>query len=90
MNTEAKYLLLRHAFDVLQCVRVEFKTDALNARSRTALVRIGAREEGILRRHMITHDGRFRDSVYYSIVDHEWPSVRRLLEAKGARYVSTA
>jgi RimJ/RimL family protein N-acetyltransferase len=90
VNTETKYLLLRYAFEVLHCVRVEFKTDALNARSRAALTRIGAEEEGILRRHMVTHDGRFRDTVYYSIVDHEWPSVRKLLEARGAKHVSTA
>jgi N-acetyltransferase len=81
LNTEAKYLQLRHAFDVLQCVRVEFKTDALNTASRAALRRLGAREEGTLRRHMITADGRSRDTVYYSVLDEEWPDVRGRLRA---------
>jgi RimJ/RimL family protein N-acetyltransferase len=81
-NTEAKYLLLRHAFETLGCIRVEFKTDVLNERSRTALLRIGAKEEGILRSHMITESGRVRDSVYFSILDREWPVVKSTLEAK--------
>ena len=68
-NTEAKYLLLRHAFETLGCIRVELKTDALNERSRAAIRRIGAREEGTLRSHMITASGRIRDTVYYSILD---------------------
>jgi|ERR1041384_5856606 RimJ/RimL family protein N-acetyltransferase len=80
INTEAKYLLLRHAFEALDCVRVEFKTDRLNERSRTALKRIGAKEEGIFRRHMLTDDGRWRDTVYYSILAEEWPGVRDALE----------
>ena len=79
VNTEAKFLLLRTAFETLGCVRVEFKTDALNLQSRKALRRIGATEEGILRSHMATHDGRFRDTVYYSIVASEWPNVRQRL-----------
>ena len=79
-NTEAKYLMLRHAFDVLGCIRVELKTDALNQQSRAAILRIGAVEEGILRAHMITASGRLRDSVYYSILDREWPAVRERLE----------
>ncbi|HJR65519.1 MAG TPA: GNAT family protein [Gemmatimonadaceae bacterium] len=81
-NTEAKYLMLWHAFDVLGCIRVELKTDALNQQSRAAIVRIGAREEGILRAHMITATGRVRDSVMYSILDHEWPVVRTRLEER--------
>lgn len=80
VNTESKYLLLRHAFEVLGCIRVEFKTDVLNERSRRALLRIGAREEGVLRKHIILPDGRIRDTVYYSIVWPEWPAVRERLE----------
>src|SRR6266849_5214648 len=82
MNTEAKYLLLKHAFETLGCMRVELKTDSLNERSRAAILRIGAREEGIFRNHMITASGRIRHSVYYSIIDSEWPAVRAKLEAK--------
>ncbi|HJU67922.1 MAG TPA: GNAT family protein [Gemmatimonadaceae bacterium] len=86
-NTEAKYLMLTHAFDVLGCIRVELKTDALNAKSRAAILRIGAVEEGILRAHMVTASGRIRDSVMYSILSREWPDVRARLEEKlrGAR-----
>jgi RimJ/RimL family protein N-acetyltransferase len=81
VNTEAKYLMLRHAFEVWSCIRVELKTDALNEKSRNAILRIGATFEGILRQHMITSTGRLRDTAYYSILDSEWPSVReRLLE----------
>ena len=79
-NSEAKYLMLRHAFETLGCVRVEFKTDSLNERSRAALLRIGAKEEGILRNHMITSSGRLRHSVYYSIIGSEWPAVKAHLE----------
>ena len=82
VNTEAKYLMLKHAFEVWGCFRVEFKTDVINEKSRNALKRIGAKEEGILRRHQITATGRVRDSVYYSILDLEWPGVRRELEVK--------
>jgi RimJ/RimL family protein N-acetyltransferase len=82
VNTEAKVLLLRHAFQVLACERVEFKTDALNAQSRAALRRLGAVEEGVLRRHMRTSTGRLRDTVYFSILKAEWPAVRATLEAK--------
>jgi RimJ/RimL family protein N-acetyltransferase len=81
-NTEAKYLLLAHAFETLGCIRVEFKTDSLNERSRAALLRIGAIEEGTLRNHMIMPDGRLRHSVYYSIIASEWPEVKARLEAK--------
>ena len=81
VNTEAKYLMLRHAFEVWECIRVELKTDALNHKSRNAILRIGAREEGTLRRHVITHTGRVRDTVYFSILDGEWPAVKaRLME----------
>lgn len=80
VNTEAKYLMLRHAFEVMRCQRVEFKTNALNARSRAAILRLGAVEEGTLRKHMLNADGTSRDSVYFSIVDDEWPSVRARLE----------
>ncbi len=84
-NTEAKYLMLRHAFETLGCLRVELKTDALNARSRAAIARIGAREEGTLRRHMLTASGRVRDTVYYSVVDEEWPAVKAELERRLSR-----
>ena len=82
VNTEAKYLMLRHAFEVLGCIRVEFKTDSINERSRNALLRIGAKEEGTLRNHMIVHDGRYRHTVYFSVIDSEWPDVKANLEAK--------
>jgi len=82
VNTEAKYLMLRHAFEVWQCFRVELKTDALNQKSRNAILRIGAKEEGTLRRHVVTWTGRVRDSVYFSILDGEWPEVKAQLEAK--------
>ena len=82
VNTEAKYLMLRHAFEVWKCIRVELKTDALNEKSRNAILRIGAKEEGTLRRHLITHTGRVRDTVYFSILDHEWPDVKAKLEAR--------
>lgn len=85
VNTEAKYLMLHHAFEVWGCVRVEFKTDVLNTRSRNAILRLGAREEGILRRHIVTWTGRIRDSVYFSILDSEWPQVKDGLEAKLGR-----
>jgi len=78
-NTEAKYLLLAHAFEVLGLNRVEFKTDVLNERSRKAILRLGALEEGVLRRHMVMRDGRVRDSVYYSIIAEEWPQVKENL-----------
>lgn len=82
VNTEAKYLMLRHAFEVWQSFRVELKTDALNRKSRNAILRIGAKEEGKLRRHVITWTGRVRDSVYFSILDSEWPEVKAGLEEK--------
>jgi N-acetyltransferase len=82
VNTEAKYLMLRHAFEVWGCIRVELKTDALNQRSRNAILRLGAKEEGTLRKHMIAWDGRQRDSIYFSILDSEWPQVKARLEEK--------
>jgi RimJ/RimL family protein N-acetyltransferase len=82
VNTEAKYLMLRHAFEVLRCIRVELKTDALNVRSRRAIARIGAKEEGTLRNHMIAPGGRIRDSVFFSVIDSEWPQVKARLEER--------
>ena len=81
-NAEAKLLLLRHAFETLGCMRVEFKTDALNERSRAALEALPARLEGIFRKHMLVRDGAVRDSAYYAITDDEWPAVRANLERR--------
>ena len=81
-NTEAKLLMLSHAFDRMDCIRVEFRVNALNTPSRQAVARIGAREEGTLRHHMILPDGRTIDWVYYSILREEWPEVRARLEEK--------
>lgn len=89
VNTEAKYLMLRHAFEVWKCMRVELKTDALNQRSRNAILRIGAKEEGTLRKHLITWTGRVRDTVYFSILDTEWPEVKESLERRLAKQFST-
>jgi RimJ/RimL family protein N-acetyltransferase len=85
INTEAKYLMLRHAFETWNCLRAELKTDALNQRSRQAILRLGAKQEGTLRKHIICWDGRQRDSVYFSILDTEWPEVKLSLEQKLAR-----
>lgn len=82
VNTEAKLLMLEHAFETWRCLRVEFKTDALNTRSRAAILRLGAKEEGTFRNHMITETGRVRHSVYYSIIDTEWPEVKTRLQQK--------
>jgi RimJ/RimL family protein N-acetyltransferase len=82
VNTEAKLLMLNHAFGRLGCNRVEFKTDSLNTQSRNALLGIGAVEEGTLRDHMVTESGRLRHSVYFSIIAPEWPAVRRRLEER--------
>src|SRR5262245_22319797 len=79
VNTEAKYLMLRHAFETWECIRVELKTNLLNRRSRNAMLRIGAVEEGILRSHAINDNGTVRDTVYYSILASEWPAVRERL-----------
>jgi RimJ/RimL family protein N-acetyltransferase len=80
VNTEAKYLMLRHAFETLGCERVEFRAHALNERSRNAMERIGAKFEGTLRRHMVRETGEWRDTVYYSILADEWPAVKARLE----------
>lgn len=93
LNTEAKYLMLRHAFEVWGCIRVELKTDVLNEQSRAAMRRIGATEEGVFRKHIICASGRIRDSVYYSVVDDDWPRVKRWLEdrlAMGAAPVTSS
>ena len=82
VNTEAKLLMLTHAFETWKCIRVKLKTDALNEKSRKAITRIGGKEEGILRNHMITESGRFRDSVFFSIIDVEWETVKRNLSHK--------
>jgi RimJ/RimL family protein N-acetyltransferase len=79
VNTECKYLLLRHAFETLNCIRVQFKTDRRNERSRRAIERIGGQFEGILRQHMVLPDGSYRDSAFYSIIDAEWPAVKAKL-----------
>jgi N-acetyltransferase len=86
-NTEAKYLMLRHAFEKFGCIRVELKTDSLNQRSREAILRLGAKEEGTLRNHMLTWTGRIRHTVYFSIIDSEWPEVKARLEGLMARKV---
>ncbi len=82
INTEAKLLMLTHAFEVWRCIRVELKTDVLNDRSRNAILRLGAKEEGVFRNHVICDTGRFRDSIYFSIIDTEWDAVKGNLKAK--------
>ncbi len=81
VNSEAKYLMLRQAFEVWDCVRVELKTDVLNSKSREAMRRLGATEEGVFRKHMLAYGGRFRDSICFSILDTEWPAVKQKLES---------
>ncbi len=88
VNTEAKYLMLRHAFEAVACVRVQLTTDVLNARSRAAILRLGAKEEGVIRHERIMLDGRKRDSVRFSIVDTEWPAVRANLQDRLANPAS--
>lgn len=85
VNTECKYLLLRHAFETLGCIRVQLKTDSRNERSQRAIERIGAVKEGVLRNHMILPDGHYRHSVFYSILDTEWMDVKRRLEVMMTR-----
>jgi RimJ/RimL family protein N-acetyltransferase len=80
VNTEAKWLLLRHAFEALGALRVEFKTDARNLRSQTAIARLGASREGVFRKHMLVQNDFVRDSVYYSIIAEEWPGIRERLQ----------
>ncbi len=82
INTEAKLLMLQHAFESVGCNRVEFKTDALNEQSRTAILRLGAKEEGVFRKHIVTASGRLRDTVCYSITNDEWPTVKADLMQK--------
>ena len=79
MNSEAKYLMLMHAFEVWNCARVELKTDVLNTKSRNAMLRMGATEEGALRKHVLAYNGRWRDTIYYSVIDTEWPEVKARL-----------
>ena len=86
VNTEAKYLMLRHAFETWHCNRVELKTDSLNTRSRNAILRLGATEEGTFRNHIITASGRLRHSVYFSIINTEWPAIRERLQALSITY----
>ncbi len=86
VNTECKYLLMSHAFETLKCIRVQLKTDKRNERSQKAIERLGAKKEGILRNHMILPDGRYRDSVFYSILDTEWADVKKNLEEMMAKY----
>jgi RimJ/RimL family protein N-acetyltransferase len=80
VNTEAKYLMLAYAFETLNCVRVQLTTDELNEKSRAAILRIGAKQEGVVRHERIMPDGRKRNSVRFSIIDDEWPQVRLRLE----------
>ena len=82
VNPECKLLLMRHAFEQLQYVRVEYKTDVRNTRSRAAILKLGAKQEGIFRKHMIMPGGRVRDSVYFSVIDEEWPAVKASLERR--------
>jgi len=85
VNTECKYLMLQHAFERLECIRVQLKTDLRNERSQKAIERIGAVKEGVLRNHLILPDGHIRHSVFYSILDTEWPEVKKRLEEMMAR-----
>ncbi|HSK89189.1 MAG TPA: GNAT family protein [Anaerolineales bacterium] len=85
VNTACKYLLLHHAFETLGCIRVQLKTDLRNERSQRAIERIGAVKEGVLRNHMILPDGRYRHSVFYSILDTEWPAAKKRLEEMMSR-----
>ncbi len=82
VNTECKYLLLKHAFETLDCIAVEFRTHWHNVRSRAAIARLGAKQDGILRNHQIDHNGIIRDTVVFSILDHEWETVKYSLEHK--------
>ena len=90
VNTEAKFLMLSFAFEKLGCVRVQFTTDEINDKSRNALLHLGAKQEGIVRHERIMPDGRKRNSVRFSIIDDEWPSVRQTLEKRLNRVVDTS
>ncbi len=85
VNTEAKFLMLHHAFETWHCIRVEIKTDQLNENSQRAIERLGAQREGIFRHHMIVEGGRLRNTVYYSIIDDEWPQVKARLQERLAQ-----
>lgn len=89
VNTEAKFLMLRHAFEELRCVRVQLTTDEINAKSRAAILRLGAKQEGVVRNERIMPDGRKRNSVRFSIIDDEWPQVKAQLEERLAGGVGT-
>ena len=82
VNTEAKLLMLEHAFERWKCIRVALITDVLNEKSRAAILRLGAKQEGILRNHLIMPDGRYRDSVFFSIIESEWPEIKARLKSK--------
>ncbi len=82
VNTETKYLMLEHAFDVLRCVRVQLQTDEINKRSRAAILRLGAKEEGVIRNERIMPDGRKRNSIRFSIIDEEWPAIKSALAVR--------
>lgn len=84
-NSEAKYLMLRHAFEEWGCARVELKTDVLNEKSRNAMLRMGAVEEGTLRKHVLAYNDRWRDTIYYRVLDTELPDVKNTLEVYLAR-----
>jgi RimJ/RimL family protein N-acetyltransferase len=84
-NTEAKLLMLSHAFEKWECARVELKTDVLNQKSRNAMLRMGAKEEGILRKHVLAYNDRWRDTIYYSVLDSEWAEVKSFLSRSLAR-----
>ena len=86
VNTECKYLLMTHAFETLHVIRVQLKTDLINDRSQRAIERLGAKKEGVLRNHMILPDGRIRDSVFYSVLNTEWPDVKKNLEIMLGKY----
>jgi RimJ/RimL family protein N-acetyltransferase len=87
VNTESKLLLLTHAFEHWRCIRVALVTDILNQQSQRAILRLGAKQEGILRNHMLMPDGRYRDSVLFSIIESEWPEVKARLTARVAQAV---
>ena len=82
INTEAKFLMLRHAFEIWNCIRVELKTDVLNEKSRNAILRIGAKQEGIFRHPVVCETGRIRDTIYFSVLDSEWQEVKNNLASK--------
>ena len=90
VNTEAKYLMMRHAFETEGCVRVELKTNVLNEKSRNAMKRIGCVEEGVLRKHAVNAHGVWRDTIYYSVLDDEWPAVKARLEGFMSRGAEAA